>query len=115
MEQTGFTGTDIARLASIGMDMGSLAAAYTGPETMGIGTLVSAGLGVGSTATNLVADLVDGENTWEALKTAGYGLGMDTLGLIPGAGTAGKLGKIGKTAIKYVPRILAYLGTLQGV
>ena len=115
MEQTGFTGTDIARLASIGMDMGSLAAAYTGPETMGVGTLVSAGLGVGSTAANLVADLVDGENTWEALKTAGYGLGMDTLGLIPGAGTAGKLGKIGKTAIKYVPRILAYLGTLQGV
>ena len=115
MEQTGFTGTDIARLASIGMDMGSLAAAYIGPETMGVGTLVSAGLGVGSTATNLVADLVDGENTWEALKTAGYGLGMDTLGLIPGAGTAGKLGKIGKTAIKYVPRILAYLGTLQGV
>lgn len=115
MEQTGFTGTDIARLVSIGMDMGSLAAAYTGPETMGLGTLVSAGLGVGSTATNFIADLVDGENTWEALKTAGYGLGMDTLGLIPGAGTAGKLGKIGKTAIKYVPRILAYLGTLQGV
>lgn len=115
MEKTGFTGTDIARLASIGMDMGSLAAAYTGPETMGIGTLVSAGLGVGSTAANLVADLVDGENTWEALKTAGYGLGMDTLGLIPGAGTASKLGKIGKTAIKYVPRILAYLGTIQGV
>ena len=115
MEQTGFTGTDIARLASIGMDMGSLAAAYTGPETMGVGTLVSAGLGVGSTLTNLGADLIDGENTWEALKTAGYGLGMDTLGLIPGAGTAGKLGKIGKTAIKYVPRILAYLGTLQGV
>lgn len=115
MEQTGFTGTDIARLASIGMDMGSLAAAYTGPETMGIGTLVSAGLGVGSTLTNLGADLIDGENTWEALKTAGYGLGMDTLGLIPGAGTAGKLGKIGKTAVKYVPRILAYLGTLQGV
>ena len=115
MERTGFTGTDIARLTSIGMDMGSLAAAYTGPETMGIGTLVSAGLGVGSTATNLVADLVDGENTWEALKTAGYGLGMDTLGLIPGAGTASKLGKIGKTAIKYVPRILAYLGTIQGV
>lgn len=115
MEQTGFTGTDIARLASIGMDMGSLAAAYTGPETMGIGTLVSAGLGVGSTTANFIADLVDGENTWEALKTAGYGLGMDTLGLIPGAGTAGKLGKIGKTAIKYVPRILAYLGTLQGV
>ena len=115
MEQTGFTGTDIARLASIGMDMGSLAAAYTGPETMGVGTLVSAGLGVGSTLTNLGADLIDGENTWEALKTAGYGLGMDTLGLIPGAGTASKLGKIGKTAIKYVPRILAYLGTLQGV
>lgn len=115
MEQTGFTGTDIARLFSIGMDMGSLAAAYTGPETMGLGTLVSAGLGVGSTLTNLGADIADGENTWEALKTAGYGLGMDTLGLIPGAGTAGKLGKIGKTAIKYVPRILAYLGTLQGV
>lgn len=115
MEQTGFTGTDKARLASIGMDMGSLVAAYTGPETMGVGTLVSAGLGVGSTATNFIADLVDGENTWEALKTAGYGLGMDTLGLIPGAGTASKLGKIGKTAIKYVPRILAYLGTLQGV
>lgn len=115
MEQTGFTGTDIARLASIGMDMGSLAAAYTGPETMGIGTLVSAGLGVGSTLTNLGADLIDGENTWEALKTAGYGLGMDALGLIPGAGTTGKLGKIGKTAVKYVPRILAYLGTLQGV
>ena len=115
MEKTGFTGTDIARLASIGMDMGSLAAAYAGPETFGVGTLVSAGLGVGSTLTNLGADLIDGENTWEALKTAGYGLGMDTLGLIPGAGTASKLGKIGKTAVKYVPRILAYLGTLQGV
>ena len=115
MEQTGFTGTDIARLASIGMDMGSLVAAYTGPETMGVGTLVSAGLGIGSTLTNLGADVIDGENAWEALKTAGYGLGMDTLGLIPGAGTASKLGKIGKTATKYVPRILAYLGTLQGV
>ena len=114
MEREGFTGTDIARLAGIGMDLGSVVAAATGPETLGAGTLVSAGLGVGSTATNFVADLVDGENLGNAAWTAAEGLGMDALGLIPGAGAASKTGKIYKTLIRYVPRLLAAYGAYEG-
>ena len=114
MEQTGFTGSDIARLASVGMDLGSIVAAATGPETLGAGTLVSAGLGVGSTLTNFGADIADGENLWNATKSAGTGLAMDALGLIPGAGAASKMGKIGKVLVRYVPRLLAAYGAYEG-
>lgn len=114
MEREGFTGTDFARLASIAMDLGSMGAALTGPETLGAGTLVSAGLGAASTATNFVADLADGESLSNAGTAAITGLGMDALGLIPGAGAASKTGKIIKTAAKYAPRLLAAYGAYEG-
>lgn len=114
MEREGFTGTDIARLTSIAMDLGSMGAALTGPETLGAGTLVSAGLGAASTATNFFADLADGESLSNAGKAAVTGLSMDALGLIPGAGAVSKTGKMIKTAAKYAPRLLAAYGAYEG-
>ena len=114
MEREGFTGTDFARLTSIAMDLGSMGAALTGPETLGAGTLVSAGLGAASTATNFIADLADGESLSNAGTAALTGLGMDALGLIPGAGAASKTSKIIKTAAKYAPRLLAAYGAYEG-
>lgn len=114
MEREGFTGTDFARLTSIAMDLGSMGAALTGPETLGAGTLVSAGLGAASTATNFIADLADGESLSNAGTAALTGLGMDALGLIPGAGAASKTSKIIKTVAKYAPRLLAAYGAYEG-
>lgn len=109
---TGFTGTDLARLGAIAADLGSIGAAYV----PGYGTAASAVLGYGSTLTNAAADLIDGtDSTGNILWDATKNLGMDTLGLIPGLGTSSKVGKITKTLVKYAPRILGYLGTISTV
>ena len=103
------TGTDIARLTGVGLDIGSMIAAYA----PGYGTAISAVAGLGSTAANLGADLSDGTmSTWDAIKNAGINVGFDVLGLFGGVG---KGGKIAKTLVRYTPRILAAIGTIQGV
>ena len=101
------SGTDIARLTSAVADLGAIGAAFAGPGSGGVGTLVSAGLGAGATLTNLGADLADGENVWSSLGNAGINLGLDTIGLIPGLGTSGKLGKVVKTLTKVAPWVIA--------
>ena len=103
------TGTDIARLTGVGLDIGSMIAAYA----PGYGTAISAVAGLGSTAANLGADLsYCTMSTWDAIKNAGINVGFDVLGLFGGVG---KGGKIAKTLVRYTPRILAAIGTIQGV
>ena len=103
--ETGFTAMDITRLASIGLDVGSLATSFA----PGAGTIASAGLGVGSSVGNLIADIGEDGFQWSDLGNFGTNLAMDAVGLIPGAGSAGKMGKITQKLIKYAPRIITVL------
>jgi len=99
--------SDMSRIAGVVADLGAIGASFAGPETAGIGTAVAVGLGVTSTVANLGADIADGESLGNALSTAGVNLGLDTVGLIPGLGTSGKIGKVAKTLTKFAPWILA--------
>ena len=99
--------SDMSRIAGVVADLGAIGASFAGPETAGIGTAVAIGLGVTSTVANLGADIADGESLGNALSTAGVNLGLDTVGLIPGLGTSGKIGKVVKTLTKFAPWILA--------
>ena len=112
VDNTEFTNTDKARLAAIGADLASMGTSYI----PGYGTAASAVLGYGSTLTNMGADLADGtDSTGNILWNTAKSLGMDTLGLIPGVGTTSKIGKISKTLIRYIPRILGALGTISSI
>lgn len=104
-----WSGADIARLTGVVADIASIPAAYV----PGYGTAASAILGLSSTAANLGADLSDGTmSTLDAIKNAGVNVGFDALGLFGGVG---KGGKIAKTVLRYTPRILAAIGTIQGL
>ena len=104
-----WSGADIARLTGVVADIASIPAAYV----PGYGTAASAILGLSSTAANLGADLSDGTmSTLDAFKNAGVNVGFDALGLFGGVG---KGGKIAKTVLRYAPRVLTILGTLEGV
>lgn len=102
----GLSGTDIARLAAIGMDLTSAISSFV----PGAGTAVSGVTGIGSTLTTLGADIAEDGFQWSDLGNAGVGLGMDILGMIPGFGVAGKASKIGKQLVRFAPLVL---GTLQ--
>ena len=101
---------DIARIGSAVADIGSVLAAFV----PGYGTAASATMGLGSTLVNLYADTVDDSvSGWQAAGNAGFGLLMDTVGLIPGLGATGKAGKIAKT-LKYVlPTALTIWGVSE--
>lgn len=99
----GWTGDDYTRLASIVADIGSIGAAYI----PGVGTMASAGLGIGSSLANYSADLSENGFKWGDLGNLAVNLGLDTVGLVPGLGSAAKGSKILKTATKYLPRVLA--------
>lgn len=106
---TKWTPQDQARIAGAIADIGSMGAALL----PGYGTAASAVLGLGSTGANLYADLTDGTmSTWDAIKNAGINVGFDAIGLLGGAG---KVGKIGATVLRYAPRVLATIGTAQGI
>lgn len=94
---------DITRLTAAVGDLAAIGTAYI----PGYGTAASTVLGVGSTLANLGADIADGENLGSALSGAGVNLGLDIIGLIPGLGTSGKIGKITKTLTKFAPWIIA--------
>ena len=96
------SGADITRIASAIGELGAVAAAFV----PGAGTMVGAGIGAASTLANLGADLADGDNVWNSLERAGVNLGLDAIGLIPGAGATGKLAKIGKNLTKAAPWVL---------
>lgn len=109
---TGFTATDIARITSAGLDVASAISAYVPVY----GTAISAGTGLASTFTNLGADANDDSlSKWDVAKNFGTNLAMDVVGLIPGFGTAGKAGKVAKTLVKYVPRIVTALSAANAL
>lgn len=109
---TGFTSTDIARITSAGLDVASAISAYVPVY----GTAISAGTGLASSFTSFGADWADKSvSAGDMWKNLGANIAMDTVGLIPGFGTAGKAGKITKTLVKYVPRIITALSAANAL
>ena len=108
--ETEFTALEYARIGSAILDIGSILAAFV----PGYGTAGSAGLGLASTATNLVTDINDDSMSGlDVAKNLGFGLAGDIAGVIPGLGALGKTGKIAKT-LKYVaPTAIATWGTYE--
>lgn len=89
--EEGFSTIDKVRLGTAAADAISAAAAFI----PGYGTVASGVLGIGSTLTNIGADIAD--ESMSGLDVAGnalYGLVMDAVGLIPGMGATGKAAKI---------------------
>ena len=102
----GFSGSDIARLISIGADITSM---FLDPVT---GTAV----GLGSTLTNFGADIADDGFQWDDVKNLGINVGFDLLGAIPLFGDALGTGtKITRQLLKWAPRVMAGLAAYQGV
>lgn len=88
--EEGFSTIDKVRLGTAAADAISAAAAFI----PGYGTVASGVLGIGSTLTNIGADIVDESMSgWDVAGDALYGL-MDVVGLIPGMGATGKAAKI---------------------
>lgn len=89
--EEGFSTIDKVRLGTAAADAISAAAAFI----PGYGTVASGVLGIGSTLTNIGADIADESMSgWDVARNALYGLGMDVVGLIPGMGATGKAAKI---------------------
>lgn len=98
-----WTTEDKVILGSIVADIASMGASYVPVY----GTLASAGLGIGSSLANYSAELSRNGFNLGDLGNLAINLGLDTVGLVPGFGSAAKGSKILKTAAKYLPRILA--------
>ena len=89
--EEGFSTIDKVRLGTAAADAISAAAAFI----PGYGTVASGVLGIGSTLTNIGADIADESMSgWDVAGNALYGLGVDVVGLIPGMGATGKAAKI---------------------
>ena len=89
--EEGFSTIDKVRLGTAAADAISAAAAFI----PGYGTVASGVLGIGSTLTNIGADIADESMSgWDVAGNALYGLVMDGVGLIPGMGATGKAAKI---------------------
>lgn len=89
--EEGFSTIDKVRLGTAAADAISAAAAFI----PGYGTVASGVLGIGSTLTNIGADIADESMSgWDVAGNTLYGLGMDVVGLIPGMGATGKAAKI---------------------
>lgn len=109
---TEFTATDIARISAAGMDVASALSAFVPVY----GTAISAGTGLISSLTNFGADMSDKSvSAGDMWKNLGTNIAMDAVGLVPGFGTAGKAGKITKTLIKYVPKIVTVLSATNAL
>lgn len=109
---TEFTATDIARISAAGMDVASALSAFVPVY----GTAASAGTGLISSLTNFGADMFDKSvSAGDMWKNLGTNIAMDAVGLVPGFGAAGKAGKITKTLIKYVPKIVTTLSAANAL
>ena len=109
---TEFTATDIARISAAGMDVASALSAFVPVY----GTAASAGTGLVSSLTNFGADMFDKSvSAGDMLKNLGANIAMDAVGLVPGFGAAGKAGKITKTLVKYVPKIVTALSAANAL
>lgn len=109
---TEFTATDIARISAAGMDVASALSAFVPVY----GTAASAGTGLISSLTNFGADMFDKSvSAGDMWKNLGTNIAMDAVGLVPGFGTSGKAGKITKTLVKYVPKIVTALSAANAL
>lgn len=109
---TEFTATDIARISAAGMDVASALSAFVPVY----GTAISTGSGLISSLTNFGADMFDKSvSAGDMWKNLGTNIAMDTVGLVPGFGTSGKAGKITKTLVKYVPKIVTALSAANAL
>lgn len=109
---TEFTATDIARISAAGMDVASALSAFVPVY----GTAISAGSGLISSLTNFGADMFDKSvSAGDMWKNLGTNIAMDAVGLVPGFGTSGKAGKITKTLVKYVPKIVTVLSAANAL
>lgn len=102
----GFSGAEMTRLASIAVDIGSLILdPVSGAVAGGISSLMNFG-----------ADIADDGFQWGDVGNLGINLGFDLLGMVPAFGDiVGTGGKITKTLIKFVPRLMAGMAAFQGV
>lgn len=107
----GWKGTDTARIASSIADIVSMIAAFA----PGAGTVISAGLGIGSSLTTFGADVAEDGLDWGDIGNLGVNIGFDLLGAIPGGGAASKGVKIAKTLGKYASRAMAVIAATQGL
>lgn len=107
----GWKSTDTARIASSIADIGSMIAAFA----PGAGTVISAGLGIGSSLTTFSADVAEDGLDWGDIGNLGVNIGFDLLGAIPGGGAASKGVKIAKTLGKYASRAMAVIAATQGL
>lgn len=111
--EEGFSTIDKIRLGTAAADAISAAAAFI----PGYGTVASGVLGIGSTLTNIGADIAD--ESMSGLDVAGnalHGLVMDVAGLIPGMGATGKAAKIVrvlKPVLKLAMRTLQTYGMVH--
>lgn len=111
--EEGFSTIDKVRLGTAAADAISAAAAFI----PGYGTVASGVLGIGSTLTNIGADIADESMSgWDVVGNALYGLKMDVVGLTPGMGATGKAVKIVrvlKPVSKLVMRTLQAYGMVH--
>lgn len=102
--EEGFSTIDKIRIGTAIADATAAAAAFV----PGYGTAASGILGVGSTLTNIGADIADdGMSVGDVIGNAAYGLAMDAAGLIPGWGASGKAAKI----VRILKPIATYIKT----
>lgn len=101
--------TDVARIASSIADIGSMVTGFWNPA-------VSAGIGLGSTATTLVTDIAEDGFQWGDAGRALTNAGLDILGAIPmGVGAVSKKVKIARTLGRYASRALAAVSVASGL
>lgn len=93
---------DIVNIAGpLALDITSMISA----NGIGVGTAISAGSGLASTVWQGINDW-DNNNVWGSLGSIGANLVSDGIGLIPGLGISGKVGKVAKGLAKHAK----YLG-----
>jgi hypothetical protein len=109
-----FTDVECARIGSAIADITSITLSTIGLFTAGVGTAGAAAFGLGSTVSNLYADIRDkGVSGWQAVKNLGLNLGMDIVGLIPGGGAASKGAKVLKSIGKIVPKVALAVSSMS--
>lgn len=101
-EELGFTGYDYTRMATAGADIASIIASYVPVY----GQIASAGLGLTSTIGNFINNVAENGLDSQDWKDLGYGLAMDTAGIIPGVSTV-KFAKVAKILKPLSKTILA--------
>ena len=100
-----------ADLTALGLDAVSAGSAFA----PGYGTAISALTGIGATLAGAYADRTRGESWSSTLSTAGFGLSMDILGLVPGLGVAGKAAKMARIVAKGAKWMGPILGTMAAL